>query len=198
MEFFQFHPTGIYKLGILLSEAARGEGGILRNAEGERVMERGAPTVKDLAARDVVSRAILTEGREGKGIGENKDYVHLDLTHLPPEQIDAKLPDITDFVRTYMGLEPKTELIPIQPTAHYAMGGIPTNISAEVVVDSDNTVIPGLYAAGECACVSVHGANRLGTNSLLDIVVFGRRGGAAMANFVQEVDHPAVPKGAEE
>jgi succinate dehydrogenase / fumarate reductase flavoprotein subunit len=194
MEFFQFHPTGIYKLGILLSEAARGEGGILRNSEGERFMERYAPTVKDLAPRDMVSRAILTEVREGKGIGENKDYVHLDLTHLPPEQIDAKLPDITDFVRTYMGLEPKTQLIPIQPTAHYAMGGIPTNTNAEVVVDSDNTVLPGLYAAGECACVSVHGANRLGTNSLLDIVVFGRRGGAAMAEYVNGVSHADLPK----
>jgi succinate dehydrogenase / fumarate reductase flavoprotein subunit len=193
MEFFQFHPTGIYKLGILLSEAARGEGGILRNSEGERFMERYAPTVKDLAPRDMVSRAILTEVREGRGIGENKDFVHLDLTHLPPEQIDAKLPDITDFVRTYMGLEPKTELIPIQPTAHYAMGGIPTNINAEVVVDSDNTVLPGLYAAGECACVSVHGANRLGTNSLLDIVVFGRRGGAAMATYVDQVSHADLP-----
>jgi succinate dehydrogenase / fumarate reductase flavoprotein subunit len=193
MEFFQFHPTGIYKLGILLSEAARGEGGILRNSEGERFMERYAPTVKDLAPRDMVSRAILTEVREGRGIGENKDYVHLDLTHLPPEQIDAKLPDITDFVRTYMGLEPKTELIPIQPTAHYAMGGIPTNVNAEVVVDSDNTVLPGLYAAGECACVSVHGANRLGTNSLLDIVVFGRRGGAAMATYVDDMSHADLP-----
>ena len=198
MEFFQFHPTGIYKLGILLSEAARGEGGILRNAEGERFMERYAPTVKDLAPRDMVSRAMLTEVREGRGIGPDKDYLHLDLTHLPPEQIDAKLPDITDFVRTYMGLEPKTDLIPIQPTAHYAMGGIPTNVEAEVVVDADNTVLPGLYAAGECACVSVHGANRLGTNSLLDIVVFGRRGGAAMAEFVHAVDHAPVPKGVEE
>ena len=198
MEFFQFHPTGIYKLGILLSEAARGEGGILRNDDGERFMERYAPTVKDLAPRDMVSRAILTEIRNGKGIGENKDYVHLDLTHLPPEQIDEKLPDITDFVRTYMGLEPKTELIPIQPTAHYAMGGIPTNVQAEVVVDSDNTVLPGLYAAGECACVSVHGANRLGTNSLLDIVVFGRRGGAAMVKYVNEVDHAPLPKGTED
>jgi succinate dehydrogenase / fumarate reductase flavoprotein subunit len=198
MEFFQFHPTGIYKLGILLSEAARGEGGILRNAEGERFMERYAPTVKDLAPRDMVSRAMLTEVREGRGIGENKDYMHLDLTHLPPEQIDAKLPDITDFVRTYMGLEPKTDLIPIQPTAHYAMGGIPTNINAEVVVDSDDTVLPGLYAAGECACVSVHGANRLGTNSLLDIVVFGRRGGAAMAAYVNEVGHADLAKGVED
>src|SRR5437763_12061703 len=198
MEFFQFRPAGIYRLGILLSEGARGEGGILRNGEGERFMERSAPTVKDLAPRDMVSRAMLTEMREGRGIAESKDYVHLDLTHLPPEQIDAKLPDITDFVRTYMGLEPKTELIPIQPTAHYAMGGIPTNVNAEVVVDSDNTVLPGLYAAGECACVSVHGANRLGTNSLLDIVVFGRRGGAAMATFVQEVDHVSMPSGSEE
>jgi succinate dehydrogenase / fumarate reductase flavoprotein subunit len=196
MEFFQFHPTGIYKLGILLSEAARGEGGILRNKDGERFMERYAPTVKDLAPRDMVSRAILTEIKEGRGIGPSADYVHLDLTHLPPEQIDAKLPDITDFVRTYMGLEPKTQGIPIQPTAHYAMGGIPTNIRGEVVIDADNTVFPGLYAAGECACVSVHGANRLGTNSLLDIVVFGRRGGQAMAEFVKTVGHPEVPAGA--
>src|ERR687895_405711 len=131
MEFFQFHPTGIYKLGILLSEAARGEGGILRNTEGERFMERYAPTVKDLAPRDMVSRAVLTEIREDKGCGPNKDYVHLDLTHLPPEQIDAKLPDITEFVRTYLGIEPKVDQIPIQPTAHYAMGGIPTNVNAE-------------------------------------------------------------------
>jgi succinate dehydrogenase / fumarate reductase flavoprotein subunit len=193
MEFFQFHPTGIYKLGILLSEAARGEGGILRNADGERFMERYAPTVKDLAPRDMVSRAILTEIQEGRGIGPNKDYVHLDLTHLPPEQIDAKLPDISEFVRTYMGLEPKTQGIPIQPTAHYAMGGIPTNIDGEVVTDAAGTVFPGLYAAGECACVSVHGANRLGTNSLLDIVVFGKRGGKAMAEYVKTVGHADLP-----
>ncbi|HEX2193168.1 MAG TPA: succinate dehydrogenase flavoprotein subunit [Acidimicrobiales bacterium] len=192
MEFFQFHPTGIYKLGILLSEAARGEGGILRNADGERFMEGYAPTVKDLAPRDMVSRAILTEIREGRGCGETRDFVHLDLTHLPAAQIDAKLPDITDFVRTYLGIEPKTERIPIQPTAHYAMGGIPTNVSAEVVLDGAGTVAPGLYAAGECACVSVHGANRLGTNSLLDIVVFGRRGGAAMADFVTSADQPRL------
>jgi succinate dehydrogenase / fumarate reductase flavoprotein subunit len=198
MEFFQFHPTGIYKLGILLSEAARAEGGILRNAEGERFMERYAPTIKDLAPRDMVSRSILTEIREGRGIGPLKDYVHLDLTHLTPEHIDAKLPDITDFVRTYQGLEPKTDLIPIQPTAHYAMGGIPTNVNGEVVVDAQNTVFPGLYAAGECACVSVHGANRLGTNSLLDIVVFGRRGGKSMADYVQHASFVDVPKGVED
>ncbi len=198
MEFFQFHPTGIYRLGILLSEAARGEGGILRNADGERFMERYAPTVKDLAPRDMVSRAILTEVRQGRGIGPDQDYVHLDLTHLPPEQIDEKLPDISDFVRTYMGLEPKTDRIPIQPTAHYAMGGIPTNVEAEVVRDAAGAVVPGLYAAGECACVSVHGANRLGTNSLLDIVVFGRRGGANMARFAAGAPPPTLPAGIEE
>jgi succinate dehydrogenase / fumarate reductase, flavoprotein subunit len=205
MEFFQFHPTGIYKLGILLSEAARGEGGVLRNAEGERFMERYAPTVKDLAPRDMVSRAMLTEIREGRGVPPAKDFLHLDLTHLPPEQIDEKLPDIAEFVRTYLGIEPKTALIPIQPTAHYAMGGIPTNVRAEVVLDGDGTVAPGLYAAGECACVSVHGANRLGTNSLLDIVVFGRRGGAAMAELVggggtmtAAADVPDAPKGVED
>jgi succinate dehydrogenase / fumarate reductase flavoprotein subunit len=198
MEFFQFHPTGIHKLGILLSEAARGEGGILRNRDGERFMERYAPTVKDLAPRDMVSRAMLTEIREGRGCGAAEDHLFLDLTHLSPEHIDAKLPDVTEFVRTYMGIEPKTELIPIQPTAHYAMGGIPTNVSAEVVVDAGGTVVPGLYAAGECACVSVHGANRLGTNSLLDIVVFGRRGGAAMAEFVAGAPQPPLPPDAHE
>src|SRR5438132_8476418 len=161
-------------------------------------MERYAPTVKDLAPRDMVSRAMLLEIREGRGIGPNKDYIHLDLTHLPPEQIDAKLPDITDFVRTYMGLEPKTQPIPIQPTAHYAMGGIPTNAHGEVVVDARGTVLPGLYAAGAGDCVSVHGANRLGTNSLLDIVVFGRRGGRAMADYVTSVDPAVTPKGVED
>ena len=193
MEFFQFHPTGIYKLGILLSEAARGEGGILRNAEGERFMERYAPTVKDLAPRDMVARSIMTEIKEGRGCGDAGDFVHLDLTHLPPEQIDSKLPDITDFVRTYQGIEPKSDPIPIQPTAHYGMGGIPTDVDGRAVVDADNTVLPGLYAAGECACVSVHGANRLGTNSLLDIVVFGRRGGKHMAEFVDDADHAELP-----
>jgi len=190
MEFFQFHPTGIHKLGILLSEAARGEGGILRNRDGERFMERYAPTVKDLAPRDMVSRAMLSEIRQSKGCGPEGDHLHLDLTHLPAEQIDEKLPDITEFVKTYLGLDTKTDLIPIAPTAHYAMGGIPTNVDTEVVIDGLGTTIPGLYAAGECACVSVHGANRLGTNSLLDIVVFGRRAGARMVKFVAQGDAP--------
>ncbi|GAC1536357.1 MAG: succinate dehydrogenase flavoprotein subunit [Acidimicrobiales bacterium] len=197
LEFFQFHPTGIYKLGILLSEAARGEGGILRNADMERFMERYAPTVKDLAPRDMVSRAIQTEINEGRGAGPNRDAVYLDLTHLPPEQLDAKLPDVTEFIRTYQGIEPKTEPALIQPTAHYAMGGIPTNVDGEVVIDAQGTVLKGLYAAGECACVSVHGGNRLGTNSLLDIVVFGKRGGRAMAEYVMSTDMPEPPTGAE-
>ena len=193
MEFFQFHPTGLYRLGILLSEAARGEGGILRNKDGEAFMERYAPTIKDLAPRDMVSRAIYTETREGRGAGPDGDYVHLDVSHLDPDVIDAKLPDITEFARTYLGVEPKKEGVPIQPTAHYAMGGIPTNVRAEVVTDPSNTVLPGLYAAGECACVSVHGANRLGTNSLLDIVVFGRRAGIYAAEHAATVGQAELP-----
>jgi succinate dehydrogenase / fumarate reductase flavoprotein subunit len=192
MEFFQFHPTGLYKLGILLTEGARGEGGILRNKDGERFMERYAPTIKDLAPRDMVSRAIYTEIRAGRGCGPNGDYVHLDLTHLPPEQLDEKLPDITEFCRTYMGIEPYTDPIPIQPTAHYAMGGIPTNVEAEVLRNNWD-VVPGLYAAGECATVSVHGANRLGTNSLLDINVFGRRSGLNAAAFANANDFTPLP-----
>ena len=183
MEFFQFHPTGLYGLGILLSEAARGEGGILRNADGERFMERYAPTIKDLAPRDMVSRAEFFEIKEGRGAGPKKDYVLLDLTHLDPQVIETKLPDITEFARTYLNVEPLKEGVPIVPTAHYAMGGIPTNVNAEVLRDHTGQVVPGFYSAGECACVSVHGANRLGTNSLLDIVVFGRRGGLAMAEY---------------
>ena len=193
MEFYQFHPTGLAGLGILLSEAARGEGAILRNASGERFMERYAPTIKDLAPRDMVARAMANEVREGRGAGPNKDYVLLDLTHLEPAVIDAKLPDITEFARTYLGVEPYTEPVPVFPTAHYAMGGIPTNIKAEVLSDN-NTVVPGLYAAGECACVSVHGANRLGTNSLLDINVFGKRAGiyaVEYAKYAEFVDVPA-------
>jgi succinate dehydrogenase / fumarate reductase flavoprotein subunit len=189
MEFFQFHPTGLYRLGVLLSEAARGEGGILRNADGEAFMERYAPTIKDLAPRDMVSRAIYTEIREGRGAGPDGDYVYLDVSHLDAKVIDAKLPDITEFARTYLGVEPKKEGVPIVPTAHYAMGGIPTTVDAQVVADAANTVIPGLFAAGECACVSVHGANRLGTNSLLDIVVFGRRAGTNAAEHAATVGH---------
>ncbi|MDQ1036579.1 succinate dehydrogenase / fumarate reductase flavoprotein subunit [Streptomyces sp. V3I8] len=193
MEFFQFHPTGIWRMGILLTEGARGEGGILRNKDGERFMEKYAPVMKDLASRDVVSRSIYTEIREGRGCGPEGDHVYLDLTHLPPEQLDAKLPDITEFARTYLGIEPYTDPIPIQPTAHYAMGGIPTNVQGEVL--SDNTsVVPGLYAAGEVACVSVHGANRLGTNSLLDINVFGKRAGIAAAEYSATVDHIELPE----
>jgi succinate dehydrogenase / fumarate reductase flavoprotein subunit len=197
MEFYQFHPTGLAGLGILLSEAARGEGGILRNASGERFMERYAPTIKDLAPRDMVARAMANEVREGRGAGPNKDYVLLDLTHLPPEVIDEKLPDITEFARTYLGVEPYTEPVPVFPTAHYAMGGIPTNVEAEVLSDN-NTVVPGLYAAGECACVSVHGANRLGTNSLLDINVFGRRAGIAAVKYASTAKHVPVPANAAE
>ncbi len=193
MEFFQFHPTGLYRLGILLSEAARGEGGILRNADGERFMERYAPTIKDLAPRDMVSRAEFFEIREGRGAGPNKDYILLDLTHLDPDVIEKKLPDITEFARTYLDVEPLKEGVPITPTAHYAMGGIPTNVNAETLRDHLGNVVPGLYAAGECACVSVHGANRLGTNSLLDIVVFGRRGGIAMAEYASATKQPEVP-----
>jgi succinate dehydrogenase / fumarate reductase flavoprotein subunit len=193
MEFFQFHPTGLYKLGILLSEAARGEGGIVLNKDGERFMERYAPTIKDLAPRDVVSRSMYQEIKEGRGAGPNGDMVYLDLRHLDPKVIEEKLPDITEFARVYLRVEPTTELVPIQPTAHYAMGGIPTDVDARVVTGSAETPVAGLYAAGECACVSVHGANRLGTNSLLDIVVFGRRGGAHMASFAREAELAPLP-----
>ena len=193
MEFVQFHPTGLAGLGILLSEAARGEGGILRNSEGERFMERYAPTIKDLAPRDIVARSMANEVREGRGCGPNKDYVLLDLTHLEPAHIDAKLPDITEFARTYLGVEPYTEPVPVFPTCHYAMGGIPTNIKAEVLQDND-TVVPGLYAAGEVACVSVHGSNRLGTNSLLDINVFGKRAGIYAAEYAQTADFVELPE----
>ena len=197
MEFYQFHPTGLYGLGVLLSEAARGEGAYLRNGLGERFMERYAPRLMELAPRDLTSRAIYTEIREGRGV-DGKDYVWLDLTHLGRKVIDEKLPDITDFARVYQGVEPITQPIAIVPTAHYAMGGVPTNSDAQVVVDEANTVLPGLYAAGECACVSVHGANRLGTNSLLDILVFGRRAGRDMARFARASALPEVAADAHE
>ena len=191
MEFYQFHPTGIVGIGILLSEAARGEGGYLLDKDGFRFMERYAPKLMELAPRDMVSRAIVQEIRAGRGI-DGKDYVHLDVRHLGRKVIEEKLPDITDFARVYQGVEPLTEPVPIQPTAHYAMGGIPTNLLAQVTRDAAGTVVPGLYAAGEAACVSVHGANRLGTNSLVDLLVFGRRAGRQMAADVVGVGTPAV------
>ncbi|MDY6834397.1 MAG: FAD-binding protein, partial [Chloroflexota bacterium] len=189
MEFLQFHPTGIYKLGVLISEAARGEGGILRNINGEQFMKRYAPTIKDLAARDVVSRAILTEVREGRGIN---GYIHLDLTHLGKDRIAEKLSDISSFVRIYLGIEPSTGLIPVYPTCHYLMGGIPTNIDGQVL-DEKCIPVPGLYAAGESACVSVHGANRLGCNSLTDLVVFGRRAGQSILSTLKHINWEILP-----
>jgi succinate dehydrogenase / fumarate reductase flavoprotein subunit len=217
MEFFQFHPTGIYKLGILITEGVRGEGGILINGAGERFMPKYAPSVKDLASRDVVSRAIYTEIREGRGVN-GKNYVYLDVRPeavnkyaamdgrtnpdgspylITGEQVLQKLPDIIDFCRVYLGVDPITQLMPIQPTAHYTMGGIPTNKYGEVVIDGNNTVFPGLFAAGECACVSVHGANRLGTNSLLDLVVFGKHAGLKAAEYAQGVEYSNLPGGTE-
>ncbi|GAA1208056.1 succinate dehydrogenase flavoprotein subunit [Prauserella alba] len=193
MEFYQFHPTGLAGLGILLTEGARGEGAILRNESGERFMERYAPTIKDLAPRDIVARSMVLEVLEGRGAGPHKDYVFLDCTHLGEEVLETKLPDITEFARTYLGVDPVHEPVPVYPTAHYAMGGIPTNVKGEALKDND-TVIRGLYAAGEAACVSVHGSNRLGTNSLLDINVFGRRAGIAAAEYASEADHLELPE----
>ena len=213
MEFFQFHPTGIYKLGILITEGVRGEGGVLINGKGERFMEKYAPKVKDLASRDVISRAIYTEIREGRGVGGG-NYVYLDVRPesvnrfaaadgrrnpdgspytVSGEEIIAKLPDIVDFCRVYLGVDPVTQLMPVQPTAHYTMGGIPTNKFGEVVIDESNTVMPGLYAAGEVACVSIHGANRLGTNSLLDLVVFGKHAGLRAAEFARGAAFQPLP-----
>jgi succinate dehydrogenase / fumarate reductase flavoprotein subunit len=213
MEFFQFHPTGIYKLGILITEGVRGEGGVLLNSEGERFMERYAPTVKDLASRDVISRAMYLEMQEGRGIN-GKRYLHLDVRpetvnkyaalderkrpdgtpyRVTADEILGKLPDIIDFCRTYLGVDPVAQPMPVQPTAHYAMGGIPTNKFGEVVIDAENTVMPGLYAAGEAACVSVHGANRLGTNSLLDLLVFGKFAGIKAAEFANQAEFQPLP-----
>ncbi|WP_328352132.1 succinate dehydrogenase flavoprotein subunit [Mycobacterium sp. NBC_00419] len=197
MEFHQFHPTGLAGLGILISEAVRGEGGRLLNGEGERFMERYAPTIVDLAPRDIVARSMVLEVLEGRGAGPHKDYVYIDVRHLGADVLEAKLPDITEFARTYLGVDPVKELVPVYPTCHYVMGGIPTTVTGQVLRDNTTTV-PGLYAAGECACVSVHGANRLGTNSLLDINVFGRRAGIAAANYALShdfVDLPSAPAG---
>jgi len=213
MEFFQFHPTGIYKLGILITEGVRGEGGVLINGKGERFMERYAPRVKDLASRDVISRAMYLEIKAGNGIN-GQNYLYLDVRPetvnkyaaldgrkrmdgtpyiMTGEEIIAKLPDIVDFARTYLGVDPVAQPMPVQPTAHYTMGGIPTNRFGEAVIDEKNTVMPGLYAAGEVACVSVHGANRLGTNSLLDLIVFGKHAGLRAAEFAQGADYQPLP-----
>ena len=197
MEFYQFHPTGLYGLGILLSEAARGEGGYLLNKNGERFMSRYAPKLMELAPRDMVSRAIYLEVRDGLGAGPKGDYVLLDVRHLGRKVIEEKLPDITDFARVYLGVEPLTEPVPTQPTAHYAMGGVPTDLETRVIRDERNTVVEGLFAAGEVACVSVHGANRLGTNSLVDLLVFGRRAGLAMAAYCAATEMPETSADAE-
>jgi succinate dehydrogenase / fumarate reductase flavoprotein subunit len=193
MEFVQFHPTGISGLGILISEAARGEGGILRNGEGEAFMERYAPTVKDLAPRDMISRAIMTEIQEGRGIN-GEPHVHLDLTHLGTERIQERLWEIASFSRIYAGVDPAEAPIPVEPTCHYLMGGIPTDKEGRVLADGKSTPLLGLYAAGECACVSVHGANRLGTNSLLDLIVFGRRAGKDISRFARSSSKEPFPK----
>jgi len=201
LEFFQFHPTGIQGMGILITEGVRGEGGILRNREGMRFMERYAPTLLDLAPRDMVSRAVLQEIRAGRGIrGDRKidDDAYLDATHLGKEVIETKLPDIADFCRTYLGIDPVEKPMPVQPTAHYAMGGIPTDTRGRVFADAEGSIVEGLYAAGECACVSIHGANRLGTNSLVDLVVFGRRAGQHIAEYVKGSDMGLVAKDATE
>ncbi len=191
MEFVQFHPTGLYSLGILVSEVARGEGGILRNRLGERFMERYAPKMKELAPGDVISRAILKEIREGRGI-EGRDYVHLDLTHLGEEIIEKRLWEMASCSRTYLGVDPVYEPIPVQPTCHYMMGGIPTDLEGRVLTDEKGSMAPGLYAAGECACVSLHGANRLGGHSLLDLLVFGRRSGLAIKREALQYDLPPL------
>lgn len=207
MEFYQFHPTGIYGMGILITEGVRGEGGVLLNDKGERFMEKYAPTIKDLASRDVVSRSIRQELKAGRGI-KGKPYVHLDIRpetvnrylaeagesrRIDAAYIESKLPDILDFCRTYLGVDPVKEPMPVAPTAHYAMGGIPTNIDSEVLSSPDGKVVLGMYAAGEVGCVSVHGANRLGTNSLTDLVVFGRRAGKRMADYCKHADYASLP-----
>jgi len=196
MEFIQFHPTGIYGLGILISEAARAEGGVLRNGSGERFMERYAPTLKDLAPRDIISRAILNEIKEGRGV-ESKDFVHLDLTQIGKERLMEKLPEISSFVETYLGIDPSEKLIPVAPTCHYMMGGIPTDHKGRVLSGKTETAVPGLFAVGECACVSVHGANRLGCNSLIDLVVFGSRTGISVVKHAEEKELLSLPPHAE-
>jgi succinate dehydrogenase / fumarate reductase flavoprotein subunit len=201
MEFYQFHPTGVYGAGVLITEGVRGEGGYLLNKNGERFMERYAPNAKDLASRDVVSRAMTTEIKEGRGCGPEADHLMLKLDHLGPEVINQRLPGIREIAVKFANVDPIREPIPVVPTAHYMMGGIPTNYMGQVVAPegaSKEAIVPGLFAAGECACVSVHGANRLGTNSLLDLVVFGKASGEQMIKDIrsQPSPHRALPKGA--
>jgi succinate dehydrogenase / fumarate reductase flavoprotein subunit len=196
MEFVQFHPTGIYGLGILVSEAARAEGGVLRNNASERFMEHYAPTLKDLAPRDLISRAILTEIQSGKGIG-GEDYVYLDLREIGKDRLTQKLPEVTSFVKTYLGIDPSDDPIPVAPTCHYIMGGIPTDKEGHALKSEIGAIAHGLFAVGECACLSVHGANRLGCNSLIDLIVFGRKVGLAVSAYVKKAVMPKLPSQAE-